>query len=120
MTRLLLTGLEGPPNGRRSRADMGLAARAALGFPVIGAFFDTGLVHGPQRPAVIAERFACPSCDAPPGEACHLNALQSAIQKLQHTKTVNDELLKTQEATLQQLDEMQKQAEQLKIFSKRG
>jgi len=84
MTRLLLTGLEGPPNGRRSRADMGLAARAALGFPVIGAFFDTGLVHGPQRPAVIAERFACPSCDAPPGEACHLNALQSAIHEQRH------------------------------------
>ena len=53
-------------------------------------------------------------------EPASSDALQSAIQQLEHTKTVNDELLKTQEATLQQLDEMQKQAEQLKIYSKRG
>jgi hypothetical protein len=48
------------------------------------------------------------------------DSLDSTIKLLQHTKDVNEELLKTQEATLQQLDEMQKQAEQLKIFSKRG
>ncbi len=52
--------------------------------------------------------------------AASSEALQSAIQLLQHTKTVNEELLKTQETTLQQIDDMQKQAEQLKIFSKRG
>ena len=48
------------------------------------------------------------------------DTLESTLKLLQHTKDVNQELLKTQEATLQQLDEMQKQAEQLKIFSKRG
>ena len=39
---------------------------------------------------------------------------------LQETMTANDEMLKKQEATLQQLDELEKAADQLKIFSKRG
>jgi hypothetical protein len=52
--------------------------------------------------------------------ASNTETLDSTIKSLQHTKDVNGELLKTQEATLQQLDDMQKQAEQLKIFSKRG
>ena len=40
--------------------------------------------QGPQRPEVIAERFACPSCDAPAGEACRLNARQGAIHEQRH------------------------------------
>lgn len=39
---------------------------------------------------------------------------------LEEMKAVNAELIRKQEATLQQLDELQKAAEQLKIFSKRG
>ena len=35
-------------------------------------------------------------------------------------KSANDEILKKQTATLLQLDELQKAAEQLKIYSKRG
>ena len=43
-----------------------------------------------------------------------------AIRMLQQMKTANEDVLKKQEATLQRLDEIQKAAEQLKIFSKRG
>jgi len=59
---------------------------------------------------------------APSGQqsAARSDTLDSAIGLLEHTKTVNEELLKTQETTLQQLDDIQKAAEQLKIFSKRG
>jgi hypothetical protein len=39
---------------------------------------------------------------------------------LRQMKAGNDELLKKQEATLQRLDEIEKAAEQLKVFSKRG
>jgi hypothetical protein len=46
--------------------------------------------------------------------------LEIAIKALQQTKTLNDETLKKQEALLEQLDELQKAAEQLKIFAKRG
>jgi hypothetical protein len=42
------------------------------------------------------------------------------IKILQQMKAANEDVLKKQEATLQRLDEIQKAAEQLKIFSKRG
>jgi hypothetical protein len=47
-------------------------------------------------------------------------AVQVAIQTLERIKSANDDVLKRQEATLRQLDEMQQAAEELKIFSKRG
>ena len=47
-------------------------------------------------------------------------ALQAALKSLQEIKTANDETLKKQEAALQQLDELQKAADQVKIFGKRG
>jgi Skp family chaperone for outer membrane proteins len=47
-------------------------------------------------------------------------ALQGAIKMLEEMKASNEEMLKKQEATLLQLDDLQKAAEQLKIFSKRG
>ncbi len=47
-------------------------------------------------------------------------SLQTAIKTLQELKAANEEILKKQEATLQRLDEVQKEAEQLKIFSKRS
>ena len=46
-------------------------------------------------------------------------AIAGAIKILEQTKTANDQLLKKQEAMLQQLDELLKAAEQLKTFSKR-
>ena len=48
------------------------------------------------------------------------DALQVAVKTLQEVKAANEEMLRKQEATLQQLDEIQKAADQLKIFSKRG
>jgi hypothetical protein len=47
-------------------------------------------------------------------------SLQAALKALKQTKASNDETLKKQEALLEQLDELQKAAEQLKIFAKRG
>jgi len=47
-------------------------------------------------------------------------SIQAAIKLLEQMKASNAETLKKQEAALQQLDEMQQAAEELKIFSKRG
>jgi hypothetical protein len=47
------------------------------------------------------------------------NALQSTLQTLQKMKAANEDTLKRQEAVLQQLDELQKAADQIKIFSHR-
>ena len=46
--------------------------------------------------------------------------MAASIKELQELKARNDELLKDQQAALDQLDELQKEAEQLRIFSKRG
>jgi len=48
------------------------------------------------------------------------SSLQAAIKALQQAKAANDETLKKQAAMLEQLDELQKAAEQLKVFAKRG
>jgi guanyl-specific ribonuclease Sa len=47
-------------------------------------------------------------------------ALQAALRSLQEMKVANEETLKKQEAALQQLDELQTAADQIKIFGKRG
>ncbi|HZJ37810.1 MAG TPA: hypothetical protein VFD18_01460 [Chthoniobacterales bacterium] len=47
-------------------------------------------------------------------------SLQAALKMLQEMKTANEETLRKQEATLEQLDLIQQAADQLKIYSKRG
>jgi mRNA-degrading endonuclease toxin of MazEF toxin-antitoxin module len=44
----------------------------------------------------------------------------ATMQMLQQLKAANAEILKRQTATLQQLDEIEKAAQELKIFSSRG
>jgi hypothetical protein len=61
-----------------------------------------------------------PNVPATANAASQDAAIAAAIKALEQTKTANDALLKKQEAMLQQLDELQKAAEQLKTFSKRG
>ncbi|HYY13369.1 MAG TPA: hypothetical protein VE758_02935 [Chthoniobacterales bacterium] len=47
-------------------------------------------------------------------------SLPSAIKLLQEMKTANAEVLKKQEAALQALEELQKAADEIKIFGKRS
>lgn len=68
-----------------------------------------------------ASASSTPSVPRPrPAVAVDSFSLQPAIKALQELKAANEEILKKQEATLQRLDELQKEAEQLKIFSKRS
>jgi hypothetical protein len=46
--------------------------------------------------------------------------LAANIKQLQELKAQNDEILKEQQAALDALEELQKQAEQIRIYSKRG
>ena len=68
--------------------------------------------NAPTAPATGKPAGAVPDKPSP--------SLQAAIKALQQAQAANDETLKKQEAMLQQLDELQKAAEQLKVFSKRG
>jgi hypothetical protein len=44
----------------------------------------------------------------------------SALKQLLEMKAANEEIIRKQSATLEQLDELQKNAEQLRIYSKRS
>ena len=58
-----------------------------------------------------------PRAPAAPGNS---SSPQSALKMLQEMKAANEETLKKQAAVLQQLDELEKTAEQIKIYTKRG
>lgn len=45
---------------------------------------------------------------------------KTPVQKLRDLKTKNDEIIKAQTVTLEKLDELDKQAEQMRFFVKRG
>jgi hypothetical protein len=57
---------------------------------------------------------------APAEDAKQQAEMAENIKQLQELKAQNDEILKQQQAALEALDEMQKEAEQLRIYSKRG
>jgi hypothetical protein len=57
---------------------------------------------------------------APAEDAKQQAEMAGNIKQLQELKAQNDEILKQQQATLEALDELQKDAEQIRIFSKRG
>jgi ABC-type phosphate transport system substrate-binding protein len=79
-----------------------------------------------QTPAPIVIRAATPvptasaAPVAPVVAAQGSTAVQAAIKSLTEMKATNAETIKKQEAALERLGEMQKAAEQLKVFSKRG
>ena len=88
---------------------------------LLAAFSSGGFAQQPSPPMVIVQAAGTTTAAAAPAPAAAPadSALVAAIKSLEQTKAANDALLKKQEATLQQLDELQKAAEQLKVFSKR-
>ena len=67
--------------------------------------------------AVPTANVAAPAQAAPAAPSA---GVQAALQAVQGLKAANDEILKKQAATLLQLEEIEKAAEQIKIYSKRG
>jgi hypothetical protein len=79
---------------------------------ISGAQSPTPMVVPAMTPAAMAKSPATP--DNAAGSA------QGALQALQAMKFANDEILKKQAATLQKLDEIEKAANEIRIYSKRG
>lgn len=76
-----------------------------------------------QSPAPIVLQAASPAAvtaTLPTATTQSSASVEAAIKLLEQMKAKNEETLKKQEAALQQLDELQQAADQLKIFSKRG
>lgn len=61
-----------------------------------------------------------PTAALPAENAEEQAELAANIKQLQELKAQNDEILKEQQAALDALEELQKQAEQIRIYSKRG
>ena len=82
-----------------------------------------GLVHA-QAPAQVIIQAETPApANAELGRRLHRPAATDSItmvQLLQEMQATNAETIKKQEATLETLDELQRAADELKIFSKRG
>ena len=89
---------------------MFIISAAMLACAVIG-------VAQTSEPTPVTLQAATP---APAEDAKQQAEMAENIKQLQELKAQNDEVLKQQQAALESLDEMQKEAEQLRIYSKRG
>ena len=81
-----------------------------------------GVLHA-QSPVIVeaADSTAAKSAaSAPAAAAPASNDSKTMLQSLQNMQTMNEATIKKQEAALATLEELQKAAEELKIFSKRG
>lgn len=75
-----------------------------------------------QTPMPVIVPAMTPAVSAKPGVVADSasSPAQAALKTLQAMKAVNDEILKQQAATLLKLDEMEKAANEIRIYSKRG
>ena len=102
----------------------------SLIFPVLivcGLLLSVGQAQQPTPAMVIVQAATAqaqatprPAVNAAPANSGADAAIQAALKCLQDTKTANAEILRKQEETLQKLDELEKAADQLRIFSKRS
>lgn len=75
-----------------------------------------------QSPIPVIVQAATPAgmSSSAPASSQNSTSLPAALKMLQEMKAANEETLRKQAVTLQQLDELEKAAEQLKIYTKRG
>ena len=97
------------------RTILSLFAGVMLAFSAVQAQTSTPLVVQAAGPAPTTQ--AQPAAQAAPANAA---AAQSTLKLLQDMKAANDETLRKQQAALQQLDEIQKAADQIRIYTKRS
>jgi hypothetical protein len=71
-------------------------------------------------PVVIQAMTPATTIQKPVTAGVTTSATETTLKVLQAMKAANDELLKQQKATLEKLDEMEKAANDIRIYSKRG
>jgi hypothetical protein len=95
-----------------TKVTLGLVAMALASLPAL-AQTPTPIVVQAIMPGTAATGAPAPIVAAPA-------TTESALKTLLEMKAANEEVLRKQAATLQQLAEMERAAEQAKIFSKRS
>lgn len=88
----------------------------ALAF-VLAAFTLVGILTAQSPLPVIVPAVTAPQAPAVPASA---SSIQAALKMLQETKAANEETLRKQAATLEQLDELEKTADQIRIYTRRS
>ena len=80
-----------------------------------------GSIASAQTPMPIVVPAMTPSTTQSPVAAAVTTAsTQTTLKALQAMKAANEEILKQQIATLEKLDEIEKAAQEIRIYSKRG
>ena len=69
---------------------------------------------------VIVPAMTPATAQSPVAAAVTTASTQTTLKVLQAIKAANDELLKQQTATLEKLDEVEKAANEIRIYTKRG
>ena len=71
-------------------------------------------------PVIVPAMTPASTAKAPAATTESDNGLSAALKLLQEMKAANDEILAKQAATLIQLDELEKEAQQIRIYTKRS
>jgi hypothetical protein len=90
-----------------------------LSFVTLVLFVSIGSAQSPL-PIVVPAATPATTEQSQVSTAVATTAMQTTLKVLQAMKAANDEILKQQAATLQKLDEMEKAAQEMRIYSKRG
>ena len=72
------------------------------------------------KPIVVPAMTPATTAQRPVTAAVTTASNQATIKALQAIKAANDELLKQQTATLEKLDELEKAANEIRLYTKRG
>jgi hypothetical protein len=93
----------------------------ALTLSIIAATI-VGSICSAQTPMPIVVPAMTPATSAQSSAAAAATtaSTQTTLKALQAVKAANDEILKEQAATLEKLDELEKAANEIRIYSKRG
>jgi hypothetical protein len=71
-------------------------------------------------PIVVPAMTPATTAQTPVTAAVTTTSTQTALKALQAMKAANDEILKQQAATLEKLDDIEKAAQEIRIYTKRG
>lgn len=82
-------------------------------------FVSIGAAQTPM-PVIVPAMTPATTAQSPVTAAVTTASMQTTLKALQAIKAANDEILKQQAATLQKLEEMEKTAQEIRIYTKRG
>jgi hypothetical protein len=90
-------------------------------FSLIACALTASGIHAQSPTPVVVQAMTPATANQSPVTAAVTTAsTQTAIKALQAIKAANDEILNQQKAALEKLDEMEKAANELRIYTKRG